>query len=79
MRDFQQAVGKTIRKLRTQRGLTQSDLSERSSLERSYISEVETGARNIALLNFKRLADAFDLGAWEVLKMAESLLESDDE
>jgi transcriptional regulator with XRE-family HTH domain len=78
MTNFQKAIGQTIRYLRKQRGLTQKELSERSSFERSYISEVEAGSRNIALNNLKRLAQAFDLATWELLKIAESLPEYED-
>lgn len=76
--NFQKAIGQTIRSLRKQRGLTQKQLSERSCFERTYISEIEAGSRNIALSNLQRIAEAFDLATSELLKIAESLQEAEE-
>lgn len=55
-RAFLIAVGRRIRTLRMERGLSQEKLALRSGIHRTYISSVERGQRNIALLNLKRLA-----------------------
>lgn len=50
-----------IRSRRKEMGLSQDELSARSGLARSYITEVETANRNISLINVGRLARALDL------------------
>jgi transcriptional regulator with XRE-family HTH domain len=50
--------GKAIRNWRTRRGLSQQELARRANLQRTYISDVERGARNTSLRSIKKLADA---------------------
>lgn len=50
-----------IRSRRKELGLSQDELSARSGLARSYITEVETANRNISLINVGRLARALEL------------------
>ncbi|WP_081948794.1 helix-turn-helix domain-containing protein [Litchfieldella xinjiangensis] len=53
--------GEEIRKLRTERGLTQEQLAELSNLDRTYISSVERGKRNISLKAIKSISDALNV------------------
>lgn len=50
--------GAAIRSRRKELGMSQDELSNRSGLARSYITEVETSNRNISLFNIGRLARA---------------------
>jgi transcriptional regulator with XRE-family HTH domain len=50
--------GLRIRELRGKLGYSQEELAHLSGLDRSYVSEVERGVRNISLVNIGRLADA---------------------
>jgi transcriptional regulator with XRE-family HTH domain len=51
------AFGTRLRQLRRQRGMTQADLSRATGLDRTYISGVETGRRNVSLLAITTLAE----------------------
>lgn len=47
-----------MRKRRKELGISQEELAFRADLNRSYIADIERGARNIALTNIGKLAKA---------------------
>ncbi|MHA7965441.1 helix-turn-helix domain-containing protein [Paenibacillus sp. CAU 1782] len=51
--------GIRVRELRARTGITQEQLAARANLDRSYISDIERGKRNITLQNIERIAAAF--------------------
>lgn len=51
----------SVRQWRHRRRLTQEELAERSNLHRTYISDVERGARNLSLESIDKLARALDV------------------
>jgi transcriptional regulator with XRE-family HTH domain len=53
--------GRTLRRLRQTRGLSQERLAELAGIHRTYIGDVERGKRNIALLNMTRIAKALGI------------------
>ena len=53
-----QKLGKKLRELRTEAGLSQERLGEITGLDRTYISGIERGVRNPALKNMEKLAKA---------------------
>ncbi len=53
--------GASVKALRNQLGISQEQLAERSDLHRTYISDVERGARNLSLESMTRLARALDV------------------
>jgi len=71
-------IGLTIRALRRERGLSQEALAELAQIDRSYMSSVERGLRNVSVLNVARIAAALDvpvrdlLGPREVIRPAAS-------
>jgi len=44
-----------------QKGISQEELAERAELHRTYVSDVERGARNLSLESINRLARALDI------------------
>ena len=60
--------GQRLRDFRLQQGLSQEELAERSGLDRTYVSGVERGKRNVSLLNIHALANALSISASQFFK-----------
>jgi transcriptional regulator with XRE-family HTH domain len=56
-----QALGRAIRELRKERGISQEELAHRCGLDRSYMGATERGERNISLKVILRIADGLDI------------------
>ena len=56
-----QLFGARIKALRTNRGISQETLAIRASLHRTYISDIERGARNPSLETMAQLAEALEV------------------
>jgi transcriptional regulator with XRE-family HTH domain len=59
--NLRERFGRAVRERRLELGLTQEQLAHESGLNRSYITDVERGARNLALVNVARLVHALDM------------------
>ena len=53
--DIRNKVGLRIKELRMERGLSQEDFSNLIDMSRSYFGEVETGKRNVAVVNLEKI------------------------
>lgn len=56
--NVQQKLGKKVRQLRKDAGLSQEKLGELTGLDRTYISGIERGIRNPSLRNIEKIAKA---------------------
>jgi transcriptional regulator with XRE-family HTH domain len=65
-------VGANLRRLRNHRELSQSKLAEKAGLNRSYLSMVENGRRNISLDNLVSLTLALKVDLGELLVTSDS-------
>jgi len=50
-----------IKELRTKRGLTLKELSEKTDLSVSFLSQIERGTTSLAINSLKKIADAFNV------------------
>lgn len=64
--------GQRIRKFRMEAGLSQEALAEIAELDRTYVSGIERGKRNVSLKNIYKLATALKIPPYK-------LLQNDDE
>jgi transcriptional regulator with XRE-family HTH domain len=71
MAELIEQIGKQIRILRKNRGLTQERLGEMVQLPQSYIGGVERGEKNISLETLERLINALKISPVEVLGTAQ--------
>lgn len=58
---FLKKLGIRIRQLREREGLSQEALADQARLDRSYMSGIERGLRNISLLNLVKIAKALNV------------------
>lgn len=56
--DIKITVGKRIRHLRNEIGISQEELADRAGIDRTYITSVECGKRNISIVNVEKIANA---------------------
>jgi transcriptional regulator with XRE-family HTH domain len=56
--DITVRFGLRVRKLRTAKGWSQEVFAEKCGLDRTYISGIERGKRNVALRNIEQIAKA---------------------
>lgn len=66
------AFGAAVREQRRAHGLSQEALAEMAGFHRTYVSEVETGDRNVTLLNIGRIAGALGVSVAELMARVET-------
>jgi len=59
--DVKKHFGAAVRSQRDHLGISQEELAGRAGLHRTYISDVERGARNVSLESILRLAEALEM------------------
>lgn len=69
--EIRKAFGESIREIRISQGKSQEQLAFDSNLDRTYISGVERGIRNISIVNIHKLAAAFDMSLTELFGQVE--------
>ena len=55
------AFGRSVRKFRESRNLTQEKLAEKADMDRTYISDIERGTRNPGIKNVVCIAKALGI------------------
>lgn len=61
-------VGKRIRELRSEQGLSQEKLSLRAELDRTYIAGVEQGKRNLSIKSLEKIIVALNISFEDFFK-----------
>jgi CheY-like chemotaxis protein len=59
--DLKRLFGTAIKGKRAELGISQEELADRAGLHRTYVSDVERGARNLSLESIEKLAHALEL------------------
>ena len=70
MQDWRAILGKNVRRLRQQRGLTQEKLAFEAEIDLTYIGGIERGRRNPSLLVMARIAEALSVPLAKLLSEA---------
>jgi transcriptional regulator with XRE-family HTH domain len=72
-----QQYGSVVREIRRERHLSQEELAHQSGLHRTYITDIERGARNVSLRNIIRIAEALKIPLGEFFTRFDSKLHGD--
>ncbi len=59
--DIRSKIGQRIKNLRAEKGLSQNDLAFYAELDRSYLAGVESGKRNITVVNLEKIVTALEI------------------
>lgn len=65
--DIRLRLGRNIRRLRKERGLSQEALGDEAGIDRTYVSGVERGVRNPTITVLERFARALGVPPGELL------------
>ena len=65
---IQKIVGQRIREIRKEKGYSQEELASRADLDRTYMTSVECGRRNISVVNLHKIAKALGVTLEELFR-----------
>lgn len=60
--------GISLRQARLRLEISQEELADRAGMHRTYVGQVESGQRNVAIDNLEKLADAVGVSLSDMLK-----------
>lgn len=67
-KQFLQRVGENMRRFRQDQRLSQEKLARKAKVGRSYLAAIERGEKNVATLNFIKIAEALGVETVVLLK-----------
>jgi len=70
-RSLAERFGEVIRRLRKGAGLSQEGLADLCGLHRTYVGSIERGEKTVTIATATKIADAFGLRLWQLLKRVE--------
>lgn len=65
--DMRKLVGRNVRRIRKEQGLTQEALAEKSGFSQQYLSGLEAGRRNPTVVSIFQLAEALGVSHVELV------------
>ena len=71
-KNLKTGLGEAIRQGRSLLGISQGELAERSGLHRTYISDLERGARNPSIESIEKLARALHVSVAKLFERADN-------
>lgn len=65
--DIRHRLAANLRRLRNEKGWSQEDYADRAGIHRTYVSDIERGARNPTITVVEKLAKPFEIKAGALL------------
>lgn len=73
---IQEEFGVCIRELRQIQGISQEKFALKINMDRTYYASVESGHRNISLINMEKIATGLEVSLSQIFKMIDERRES---
>ena len=71
--DIKIRIGRRIKELRTEKSMSQEEVANTAEMERSFITHIESGRRNISVETLQRILDALNITFQEFFSTDEFL------
>lgn len=71
MEDIRSVIGNRVKRLRRKIKISQEELAGRADLDRTYVTSIENGRRNVSMVNIERLALALNCSICEFFSAKE--------
>ncbi len=68
MKDDAKKLGENLKKIRTQKKISQVEIANQLGVDRSFVSNIENGKNNPTLSTITKLAQALGVSSGELLK-----------
>jgi transcriptional regulator with XRE-family HTH domain len=68
MKDSSKKLGENLKKIRTNKNITQTELAEKLGVDKSFVSNLENGKNNPTLSTITNIAQALEVSVNELLK-----------
>ena len=68
MKDEAQRLGENLKRIRTEKGISQGDIARALEMDKGFISNIENGKTNPTLATITKLAKAVGVSVDELLK-----------
>lgn len=69
--NIKEKFGQKVKRLREQKGFSMEYLANISNIDRTYISDIEKGKRNVSLLIIEKLSKALEVTIQELFNYGE--------
>jgi transcriptional regulator with XRE-family HTH domain len=66
--DIKKKFGEKVKFLRKEKNLSQEELAHLATIDRTYISDIEKGERNVSLVIIEKIAKSLEIETYELLK-----------
>jgi transcriptional regulator with XRE-family HTH domain len=64
--DIKKKFGEKVKFLRKEKNLSQEELAHLATIDRTYISDIEKGERNVSLIILEKLSNALEMEIFEL-------------
>jgi transcriptional regulator with XRE-family HTH domain len=73
---YRRYLGENIYSIRRSKSMSQDDIADKTDLDRSYISQIETGTANITINTLLKIGTALDITPSTILQLTEKKLKN---